>query len=71
MTQFCGICLPPVIYHDTLLGVNVCSECGAQETVAGWQQRERRVNDRLVPIDRRHRQPNGQHTKMSHNERVQ
>jgi hypothetical protein len=71
MSQFCGMCLSPLLYHDIMLGVNVCNECGAQETVAGWQQRERRVNDRLVPVDRRHRHTNGQHTKTSPNERVQ
>jgi hypothetical protein len=48
MTQFCGICLSPVIYHDSYLGINVCSECGAHETVAGWQQRERRREPRIT-----------------------
>jgi hypothetical protein len=71
MSQFCGICLSPVIYHDGKLGINVCGKCGAHETVAGWQKRERRVNDRLVPADRRHRQTNGQHTKTCPNETVQ
>jgi hypothetical protein len=71
MTQFCGICLSPVIYHDSYLGINVCGKCGAHQTTGGWQKRERRVNDRLVPVDRRHRQTNGQHTKTCPNETVQ
>jgi ribosomal protein L37AE/L43A len=35
----CGVCGSPIVYHDTRLGVNVCSNCGAHEVRSGWQPR--------------------------------